>query len=382
MGIVAYKKDNASGVQVTVYMAVAEGINRYTGQRVQMRRRSILSKPKAERIYRELWSACRERKPDDSNLKTWGELHSHYLEYLRGKIRSIDNVEGFSPQVFKSKKSRLSHSDSWVNMHLDLVTPIFVWGKLDEMELGGSSRSTTNHLLKEIKCTFAYGVHVGAIKVNPFVAVKLRRMPKKRKKALTHEEANKLLAEAKARRHPFYRIWLLTLALGLRRSELAGLQWTDVNLEHRLIYLNRQNIPGEGIVLFLKDKEDRVVAIPEFVIPELKKMKLEAKTDCVIEIKDHRWTDGSQAEVLREFCREIGIKEITHHQLRSTHITLSIVDGVSLGAIKENVGHASLITTNEYFSSSGINMIGQTDKLKIRVPQDGLGEVLPLKSVK
>ena len=191
---------------------------------------------------------------------------------------------------------------------------------------------------------------------------------------MTHEEADRLLAEAKYRGHRYYYIWLLTLALGLRRSELAGLKWIDIDFEHRLIYLRRQNIPHEGIVLFLKDKEERVVAIPHYIIPVLKEMKLKSSTDFVIEIKCSFWNSGLQAQVLREFCREIGIKEITHHQLRATHITLALIDGVPLGIVKENVGHAKLSTTDEYFRSAGINMNGQTDGLRIQVPKDEVAD--------
>jgi integrase len=204
---------------------------------------------------------------------------------------------------------------------------------------------------------------------------------KRRKEALNHAEADLLLSKAKQQNHPYYFIWLLTLALGLRRSELAGLQWQDVDFEHALIYLRRQKIPREGVVPFLKDKEDRVVSIPDYILPELKKMKLASTTEFVIEVKCNAWDRGHQSEILKAFCRHIGIKEVTHHQLRATHITLALVDGVSLGIVKENVGHARLSTTDQYFRSSGIDMKGQMDGLKLHVPKEGVAEVFQLKSL-
>lgn len=100
----------------------------------------------------------------------------------------------------------------------------------------------------------------------------------------------------------------------------------------------------------------------------------------MIEIECHRWDSGQQSSVLREFCSEIGIKEVTHHQLRATHITLALVDGIPLGVVKENVGHAKLSTTDEYFRSAGINMRGQTDGLRLVVPNGTGAVVLSLKN--
>ncbi len=381
MGIVAYKKEVSPGIKKTFYMVVAEAVNRFTGKRVQKKCRSIASEPKAQRIYRELWNTCREERPDGTDFTNWGELLNRYLEHLESKVRSEQNPHGFSPHVVKCKKSRLRHTESWSDTHLDLISPQFVSDGLDEMELKAMSRSHTNEVLKEIKCVFAYRLFMGA-KTNPFSGMKMRRMSKKRKEALTHEEVNRLLSEAKIRCHPYYTIWLLTLALGLRRSELAGLKWLDIDFDQRLIYLRRQMIPGEGLVLLLKDREERVVAIPNYIIPVLKEMKLKCSTDFVIEVNCFKWRQGQQAEVLRQFCREIGIKEVTHHQLRATHITLALIDGVPLGIVKENVGHAKLSTTDVYFRSAGINMKGQTDALRIQVPPDNEAKVLPLKSVR
>jgi integrase len=379
MGISPYKKEVAPGKFETFYEVVVEAINRSTGKRVQKRRRGIPSKPKAERLYRELWNECREEKPCVVIFKNWGELVMHYLKYLEGNVRTDQNPNGFSPQLVKSKKSRLSHSNGWASMSLPEITPQFVIGQLDEMERNGSSRSVTNHTLKEVKCTFTHALFCGALPSNPFAGIKMRRMQKKRKEGLSHNEVAVLLAEAKKRNHPYYHIWLLTIALGFRRSELAGLKWIDIDLEQGLIFLKRQKLPGEGVVEFLKDREERIVAIPRYIIPILKEIKLRSRSEFVIEVNCQKWRSGHQANVLREFCREIGMKEITHHRLRATHITLAIRDGIDLATVKDNVGHAKLSTTDQYYFSSGVGMVGSMDGLKIQVPQEELGEVVPLR---
>lgn len=379
MGIVAYKKETSPGVYETLYTVIAESINKYTGKRVQKKRRGITSKPKAERVYRELWCTCREERPDGINFSHWGQLLNSYIDQLFNKKRSILNPQGFSAHAVRTRTSRLKHTAVWEKTHLDLITPQFVSNQLDQMEKNGKSRSLTNQLLKEVKCVFSYALHTGTIKTNPFLGMKMRRVPKKRKEALTHAEVDRLLCEAKQKNHPYYNIWLLTIMLGFRRSELAGLKWLDIDFEQELVYLRRQDIPREGIVESLKDREERVVAIPANIISHLKEMKLKSTSDFVIEVKCHRWTWGLQAQVLREFCREIGIKEVTHHQLRATHITLALIDGIALGIVKENVGHAKLSTTDEYFRSAGINMRGQMDGLRVKVPQNEEAIVLPLK---
>ncbi len=369
MAIVAYQFEVILGKRQTLYMVVAEAINRFSGKRVQKKRRGISSKPRALTIYKELWAICREGKPEEFGFLKWSELVDSYYASLDQNIRSLENPNGFSPQVVRTKKSRLNHLRGWNDRHLALITPQFVTNELDAMERAGVTRSVTHYVQKEVKCIYSYALNLGTIQSNPFAGMRLRKIPKKRKMALTHEEVDRLLGEARNRNHQYFYIWLLTITLGLRRSELAGLKWIDVDFAQHLIYLRRQVQPREGLVEDLKDREERVVAIPDYIIPVLKELQLAGQTDFVIEVDCKDWKMGAQAAVLRAFCREIGIKEVTHHQLRATHITLALIDGVPLGIVKENVGHAKLSTTDEYFRSAGINMRGQTDGLKVRVPQ-------------
>ena len=84
MGIIPYQRVAATGEMKIFYMVVAEATNRFTGLRIQKKRRGIPSKPKALHVYKELWSMCREERPDGASLKNWGELVERYFIYLDG----------------------------------------------------------------------------------------------------------------------------------------------------------------------------------------------------------------------------------------------------------------------------------------------------------
>lgn len=383
MGITAHDKKQRNGTIAKVYTVVAEAINKYTGKRHQKKKRGVSSLLKAERVYRELWNQCKEERPDGPPIKTWGELKAKYLASLEENKRSAENVNGNSPKMIESRKSKFIHfGKDWETMHLELVTAQLVKEHLDVLESEGkASRSLTRDIQKAVSAMMTFAVNSGALKAHPLDRLAARRVPKRKKISLTHDEANKLILEAWRRNHPYYLVWLLTIALGLRRSELDGLKWTDLDLDNGLASLCRQYQPKEGLVAKLKDYEDRVVSIPKIVIPVLKEYRLRATTEFVIELDCKQWEGGHQAQVIRAFCAEIGIREITHHQLRNTHITLAIIDGVPVGIVKDNVGHAKLSTTDGYYASSGIQMKGQLDRLQLKVP--GMqGKVSPLKAAK
>lgn len=382
MGIIAYERKATRGKRHTLYMVVAEAINKYTGKRVQKKRRGVTSKMKAETVFRELWNECREGKPDGLPVKNWGELKAKYFEDLERNVRSLENPNGTSPQVIVSKKARFAHLKGWDEVHLELMTGTFIKNELDVLESSGTvSRSLTVDIHKAVSAIFTFAVQSKVVAANPLFGMK-RKRPKKRRQALCHEEANTLLHEAKARKHPYYLVWLLSLTGGMRRSELAGLKWSDINFETGLASLCRQIQPKEGLVPTLKDKEDRVMSLPKSVIPELKEHRLRSKSDYVIDLDCNQWKHGHQAQVLKAFCREIGLKEVTHHSLRSSFISLALQDGIATAHVKDNVGHSKLSTTDGYYNEAGIHLQGVMDRLQIKVPTGKAADVIALQKAK
>jgi integrase len=378
---VAIHKDSTkepSGKMTYTYRVNVEAINLLTGRRVQKRRSKISSLPMAKKIERELWNICRNGSPNDVT-KNWGRLLLSYLEDIEVKVRSQDNPYGWSPQHIRTVKGRFSHIQHWGGFKVSKITIRFIEQEMDELERKGVSRQLTAKVQEAVKAVFSFALESGFIKYNPVEKMKKRKVPEKRKKALNHIEAQTLLFEAKKRNHSFYDVWLLALVFGLRRSEIDGLHWSDFDFDSGLLTVERQFIPGEGYVYNPKDKEERVVPIPEFALSHLQRMKLRSEGKKVITLDDRRWISGHQARVTRDFCREIGIKEVTFHQLRATYITLALVDNIPLGIVKEAVGHSNLTTLNRYFRSSGVDMRGQMDSLKLKLPSEDEGSVINLK---
>ncbi len=386
MVIKTEKKEISLGKFKTTYTVATEAINEYTNKRIQKFKSNISTIPKAKKIEKELWSFCKYSKPKDFEIKLWKKLKERYLTEVNANIRTEKNLNGeFSIHTVKNKKSRLAHTDIWDKLHLKLITPNFVKNALDNFEKEkGIGRRTTADIQMEIKTLFSFAVSIGVMTHNPFRKVS-RKVPDSEKDAFTLDEANILLEEAYLRSHPYFLIWLISIFTGLRRSELAGLKWTDCNFAQKMAKIQRQYYArADESISRTKTGKNRKIPFSKKMMPVLKKYKLGSRSKYVISFDDPEsrearyWRNGNQAQILREFCREIGIKEIAHRDLRATFITLALEDNCPLGVVKEIAGHDQLSTTDIYFRRSGLNLRDKTDGLSIKVPSGEFAKVFNL----
>jgi len=82
---------------------------------------------------------------------------------------------------------------------------------------------------------------------NPAALVKLPTARKRRRKAWTSEQARAFLESAKADGDAMYAAYVLVLVLGLRRGEVLGLVWDDLDLDdgELSVGLQLQRVRGE-----------------------------------------------------------------------------------------------------------------------------------------
>lgn len=355
----------------TVYISTT---NVHTKTRVQKFRTNIPNIQLAKQVEKELWSQCRNDIPGRDTPHTWGKLLEKYCDSISSQVRSLEK-EGLSPATLTKKFSAHKHIEHWGDLPISDITKTFVVQEMDLLESEkGQSRSLTCELVKEIKTIFSFAIDSGFLNQNPIAKLK-RKVPQTELQGLTKNEVDFLLYEAKKRKHPYFLVWLMSVFTGLRRSELAGLQWNEVDFDNELITVNKQWIPGEGLVLHTKSKKFRKVPLAKALAIVLKEEKLKSKSQFVIVLEDKSWRYGCQARVLREFCQEIGITPIRHHDLRATFITQMLTKKVALVDVKEIVGHSRLSTTDRYLRSCGLDLQGKTESLDFEIPSDGQAKV-------
>jgi integrase len=102
--------------------------------------------------------------------------------------------------------------------------------------------------------------------------VRVQRPPKTEPKPLSVDEVKVLLGHvAEHRLHAMFEVFAL---LGLRRSEVLGLQWTGIDLENGWLQVRRglQRIDGKLVTTELKtQRSHRTVPLPAFVVVALRK---------------------------------------------------------------------------------------------------------------
>jgi integrase len=161
---------------------------------------------------------------------------------------------------------------------------------------------------------------------------------------LSQEQAEELLDLLQARQFPtLYRLTVLLLHTGARFSEVASLNWSDINFRNRLIYFKPT-----------KDGNPRHIYITDKALEVLNELKQEKKSNLIIPsttneqigqmprqwqmIVDEMIEDNKKAEKYK----------ITPHSLRHTHASWLAISGMGIMQIKEQLGHRKLDMTMRY----------------------------------
>ena len=191
---------------------------------------------------------------------------------------------------------------------------------------------------------------------------------KKQIQAYDDDEA-KTFFEGLLNEHPKVRALLLTsLLLGLRRGEVVGLMWSDIDFKNNCLTVNRSAYKVKGqpqSVKMPKSKNSiRTVYFPEIYAEALREWM-------EIQDRDRRaagrgWKEqgfvftnevGNMINIylLSELCskyeEKCGLRHLKLHGLRHTCGSLMIKNGVDIETVKSVFGHESIRTTQQYLSS-------------------------------
>ena len=175
-----------------------------------------------------------------------------------------------------------------------------------------------------------------------------------------NEDETRMLIRLLNREEPKWRVvTLLLLTTGLRRGELMGLEWSDIDIKNMTVSVLRasQYIPKHGIITTPpKTKESkRVFHISENEIKILNNYRVWWESEkakrhwgranrLFLQDNGKPMHPDSPTDWLRKFCEKHDFKHFSPHNLRHTHISLSIALGISIREVAERVGHSRTST--------------------------------------
>jgi len=229
---------------------------------------------------------------------------------------------------------------------------------------GGLSARTVQYHHRILFEALGHAVKMGLLGRNIAEAVDPPRPERKSMATLAPEDVPRFLEVA----HDtlYYLLFYTALYTGMRLGDLLGLRWCDVDLDMASLSVVQALYKRRGICEMKEPKSShsrRQIALSPSLVVLLRKHRIEEQAQRILLGKSlddgdlvFCHPDGSPLDpgtVTHTFARvitEAGLSRIRFHDLRHTHATLMLKQGVHPKIVSERLGHASVAITLDTYS--------------------------------
>ena len=238
----------------------------------------------------------------------------------------------------------------------------------------GNSPATVSKKLRQLKRVFQLAVNRRQLSENPFRALDLPKVPRRKVNTYSYEECERILAAAKDHTAAPGLNWelliLMALATGLRRGELLNCTWADIDFEKMTVSVLPKSDSKETWQWEIKDADNRTLPLTDDIVSMLV-VHQEKQPEGLPYIfippdryswiqqlrKEGKWTfSDSRLKVVNNFTREFkrilnraGLDTGQFHDLRRTAMTNWLSKGMSKEDLMPLAGHADFKTTMWFY---------------------------------
>ncbi|HDR6277262.1 site-specific integrase [Bacillus cereus] len=203
----------------------------------------------------------------------------------------------------------------------------------------------------------------GLIARNPAALVDRPKAVKKEITVWNVEEVRQFLKYAK-KSGRYYIAFLLAITTGMRQGEILGLRWKDVDFENGCVRITQTlSSDGKELLPYTKTKsgsrtidltEETVTALKKhwlFIRGEREKNRSYKNLDLVVCTEFGTPTHKSNIRrVFKSIIKKSDIPKIRFHDMRHTHATLLLLQGVNPKIVSERLGHTDVRITLDTYS--------------------------------
>jgi len=235
---------------------------------------------------------------------------------------------------------------------------------------GGLSENTLKKIYVLLNQTLKKADQLNLIKINPCNSIDSPQPKKKEAVAMSEDELNKLLETVKENDKFIYVFIKFAVNTGMRKSEILGLEWPDLDLKRGVVNIKKRLIVkhGEGIKHERGTKNEsskRQIKISSKIISLLKdhkKRQLEYQLQLGKEYYNNKdfifcRPDGKPyyPTTINNFVNKAYKKanlsdEYNTHTLRHTFATLALRHNVPIEIVKDMLGHSKVSTTDSIYN--------------------------------
>jgi len=322
----------------------------------------------ARRIRGDWWADFRYegkriRKKSPVNNKRGAEEYERVLrtrlvngESLDGRDNSCPRYEDFATEwlgtyvVANNKPSEVATKRSILGRHL---LPFFGNFRLDQICVQsieqykaqklreGLSAKRINNTLTVLRRSLVIASEWRQLEVVP--AFRWLKAPKPVFDFFIKEESERLL---KVTPPEHYAMICTALMAGLRRGELLGLRWEDVDLVSRKLHVRRSQ--WRGVDYTPKSGRSRVVPMCETLVLALRQHRHLRGPYVFCNDNGSALTADQIKRIVPTACRRAGLRQVKWHVLRHSFASQLAMAAVPLKAIQELLGHATIEMTMRY----------------------------------
>jgi integrase len=307
----------------------------------------------------------RVRKASPVNTRRGAEQYERQIResLLRGtfgkEVIEIPTLATFAERFLEH--ARTNNKPSTAKSKADIVRnhllPAFKRMRLDQIDAAqieafkslklreGLSPKSINNTLAALRKLLALGHEYKMLSSVPRVV--WLKAPRPQIDFLTFDEAEQLLNALAPGR--WRTMIILALNTGLRLGELAGLAWDSLNLGARQLIVRRSVYRGK--VSTPKGGREREVPLNDRALQALRQHPRRLDSQWVFPQDDGQFIRNPHhacSSAIVRLSRRAGLRRIGWHTLRHTFASHLVMRGVSLKAVQELLGHATIEMTMRY----------------------------------
>jgi len=221
--------------------------------------------------------------------------------------------------------------------------------------------------IKNINCVLhsalKRAMKLGYIRINPCDAIELPRVIKKEMQVLNENEITDFLKAING--HKWENLFIVTLFIGARQSEVLGLEWSRIDFEKGTIqwkYQLERGARGNIGLVAPKNDKSRLTTPAPFVMSALLKQKRHQAEWQLLAGQEWKKSDfvftnefgqtlvhGTVSKTFKRIITNLGYPNVRFHDLRHSYATAALSSGDDIKTVQENLGHHDAgFTLNQY----------------------------------